>query len=356
MSSFGCKKRDQTKNGLLIINPKATPDLCTSGGSLWNPPFRPINITFFHTVLISAAAAWLRTTYYHLNFKWIIFSLRLPMLPSSIGALPSQRASIRSVCLCQICNPNLNRLPALALRPSPTSSQLLFSLFAYPSFQTLHSLPSARDVWWCRPAQDKRVTFRKQQRIPSPHFSICFPLITLDCNCFYFVLWHRRGKTWTAPDARRYVFCLSKRLKPVIVPDRCQLGCCCRRHLMPEGWHPFREWCAHTHICSHSVSVWVTAWVSFLVLLHYDAQSLCLGTVHYREQLNDAACLFVYWPVEMKTRQNIKNVYELLMSVKYLISLSSDSLASLLVLTSSRFIVRAQFLPPFLSSWSRAIM
>lgn len=74
-------------------------------------------------------------------------------------------------------------------------------------------------------------------------------------------------------------------------------------------------------------------------------RACALGTVRYREQLNDAACLYVYWPLEVKFRQNIKNVYELLMSVKCLISLSSGSLASLFILTSSRFIVWSQLLP-----------
>lgn len=46
-----------------------------------------------------------------------------------------------------------------------------------------------------------------------------------------------------------------------------------------------------------------------------------LGLAHYRVQLNNVACLYVYWPGGKKTKQN-RNPYELLMSVKCMLSLS----------------------------------
>lgn len=63
-----------------------------------------------------------------------------------------------------------------------------------------------------------------------------------------------------------------------------------------------------------------------------------LGFVHYREQSNNVASLYVYWLGEKKTRQT-RNVYELLMSVKCMLSLS-ESFASL-------FISSCCFLPLF---------
>lgn len=264
------------------------------------------------------------------------------MLPSSVGVLPSQRASIRSVCLRQICNPNLNRLSALALHPSPTSSQLLFSLFAYPSFQTLHSLPSARDVWWRHPGQDKCVTFRKQERIPSPRFPLVSPFVTRDWNCFYFVLWHRRRKTGHSPRCPQVRLLSQRAFKTCDSSWQMSTGLLLPTSPYAWGMTPFsRMACAHTFAVTRLVCEWQrgSRFSSCFTMMHI---ACVLGTVHYREQLNDAACLYVYWPVEMKTRQNMKNVYELLMSVKCSISLSSYSLASLFILTSSRFIVWAQ--------------
>lgn len=116
------------------------------------------------------------------------------------------------------------------------------------------------------------------------------PVITLDCNCFYFVQWCcLRKEGITQPLTPRY-----EHLKPVIAFDRCQLGCCYRRYLLLEGWHPLRLWHTHGQSCRNLPVIWVVnLWQCeclkiitslFPCSLNTIYTACVLGVLHYWEQ------------------------------------------------------------------------
>lgn len=73
----------------------------------------------------------------------------------------------------------------------------------------------------------------------SPVLHLHYSLTALWCNCFYLALsWEKKAEHQTSP--LRYSSRLMEHLKPGIALGRCQMGCCYRRHLMPEGGRPLR--------------------------------------------------------------------------------------------------------------------
>lgn len=106
--------------------------------------WRPMNVTFFHALLMSGAAACvaavsLVTTYCHVNLKKehiLSAPPSSPPLPPPY-AFPSQHPLVGSHRLHQTFNPNSIRLSAFPLLPSPS----ILEIHPYPFFSFLSHLP-----------------------------------------------------------------------------------------------------------------------------------------------------------------------------------------------------------------------
>lgn len=104
------------------------------------------------------------------------------------------------------------------------------------------------------------------------------------------------------------ICCLTEHLKPVIAFDRCQLGYCYQRHLLPEGQHPQRE--RGTYVQSPVITcpssgrwIWDSVGVQEL-LVYIILLPFC-----------------VYLTILRKTRQQ-RSLYQLFMNPKWMFSLT----------------------------------